>query len=304
MYSRIKLRYPAKCGKTYINAELWKPKKATAVLQITHGVSGNIGRYSEFADTLANEGYAVFISEHTGHGKSISEELPLGSFGGWMNAVSDLHTLSKFARRMYPELPFFIFGHSMGSFMVRTYLSKYHEPVAGCILCGTAQLPHSAYLLGRALTDADSAVRGRNGSSPILYGAGMRSYCRRIKGAERGNEWITRDAEVLAARSEEPFVPSSGLLQDMIYGLEYNAREETTAKIDKNIPFFLISGTEDPVGGYGKGVLSAASALTKAGIEDVSVRFYPGARHELLKELNRDEVIRDIKAWLREKENL
>lgn len=286
----------------------WEPSDSpVAVLQISHGIAEHIERYSLFAQFLAENGIVVVGNDHLGHGYSCGENEPTGFFAekdGWNTVVDDIHALFTRTRAEHPGVPYFLLGHSMGSFLARTYIIRYGDGLDGCILSGTGN--QSALLLnsGRALCKLETLRKGKRSTSSLVDKACFGVYNKRIDPVRTKNDWISRDDKIVDEYGADPrcgFVPSIGLVNDMLGGIKFITKRENIDKIDKKLPIYIFSGDMDPVGEYGKGVTRAYSALRVAGCEDVSIKLYPGGRHEMLNETNRQEVYEDTLGWITSK---
>lgn len=275
------------------------------VVQISHGMAEYSNRYSKFALELCKAGYAVFISDHVGHGASIKDREMLGFFGeenGEETFIDDLKTLTDMAKAEYPDLPFFMLGHGMGSLIARKYTAKYGYLLDGVIYSGTSG-ENPALGMGLLLANAMIKQNGPMHRSDLLDTIAFGAYNRKTK-KRTERDWSTRDeAEV------------DKIIADELCGYKYTVsgmkvlfttlKQVTTRRwyntIPLSMPIFLISGSMDPVGDYSKGVKETYRVLKKTGHRNVSMKIYEGARHEILNETNRDEVYADIIEWLDEK---
>lgn len=275
------------------------------VVQISHGMAEYSNRYSRFALELCKAGYAVFISDHVGHGASIKDREMLGFFGeenGEETFIDDLKTLTDMAKAEYPDLPFFMIGHGMGSLIARKYTAKYGYLLDGVIYSGTSG-ENPALGVGILLANAMIKQNGPMHRSDLLDTIAFGAYNRKTK-KRTERDWSTRDeAEV------------DKIIADDLCGYKYTVsgmkvlfttlKQVTTRRwyntIPLSMPIFLISGSMDPVGDYSKGVTEVYRMLKKTGHRNVSMKIYEGARHEILNETNREEVYADIIEWLDEK---
>lgn len=285
----------------------WAPEgEPRAVLQIVHGIAEFIERYDTFANYLSERGIVVVAEDHMGHGQSINGDGVQGYFhGGWFNAVADTYQLLSQTKSEYPELPYILFGHSMGSFMARTILCKYPDSgIAAAIICGTGWQPAFALPVLIKLIEAMNKKAGETAPNQKLNDMIFGSYNSKVEHRRTTHDWLTRDDEIVDAYIAHPlcgFVPSGGLMRDMMQGIYYIEQRDNLAKMRKDLPVFFIAGGDDPVGSYGKGIHQAANAFRKAGMTDVSVRIYPLCRHEILNEINKEEIFEDIIQWIGEK---
>lgn len=292
------------CGKGNIHVCRWIPEgQVKGVVQIVHGIAEYALRYESFALYLNSLGYGMVAEDHMGHGQSIGEDTVQGYFhGGWFAAVEDTMTLMKTTMVQYPELPYVLFGHSMGSFMARTILAKYPDcGITACVICGTAWQSPALISAVLPLTKTVCKLDGETVPSPKLQNLVFGAYNKRIKNPRTGFDWISRDAEMVDKYVADPlcgFVATGGLLRDMMTGLAYIHKSSSLAHMDKELPVLFAAGETDPVGDYGKGVLKAAKRFREAGMRHVSVKLYPGCRHEILNETNREKIYRELGQWI------
>lgn len=300
MYNFVDTSFLSSDGKHNIHLRKIEPKGSVKfTFQIAHGIAEHGGRYEGFARFLADSGGAVYINDHLGHGKSIAEGENPGYFAdvdGWMKVVDDMRTVYKTACEEYPFVPHVIFGHSMGSFLVRTYLYTYPQDGDAAIICGTAQMPDLTVKLGRIIATV-SAKNHPEKTDLFLNNIAFGTYNKAFKPSRTQFDWLTRRADVVDEYIKDPmcgFVCTSRLYADMMEGLGMIANEDNLEKMDKNKPILFISGGMDPVGENGKGVQRAFKMFNKAGMQKVKLNIYPYARHELLNETNYQEVYGDI----------
>ena len=292
------------CGAGQIHCCRWMPEgEPRAVLQIVHGIAEFIERYDDFACYMAKQGILVVAEDHMGHGKSINGDGIQGYFhGGWFGAVEDTYNLLRMTREAYPDVPYILFGHSMGSFMARTILCKYPDSgISAAIICGTGWQP--AFALPALIRVVEGICKkvGETNPSQQLQGMIFGSYNSKVEHPRTPYDWLTRDAKIVDAYIDHPlcgFTASSGLLRDMMKGIHYIEQPRNLAAMRKDLPVFFIAGGDDPVGSYGKGIHQSAKAFQKAGMTDVSVRIYPLCRHEILNEINKEEIYEDVLVWI------
>lgn len=285
----------------------WTPKESPkAVVQIVHGIAEFIERYDEFAAYLNGLGFLVVAEDHMGHGQSVGENGIQGYFhGGWFTAVEDTMTLLRETQAAYPDIPYVLFGHSMGSFMARTILCKYPDSgITAAVICGTGWQP--AALLPPVTRFIEVVCRkdGEDKPSAFLENLVFGSYNKRVEHPRTAYDWLSRDAKIVDAYIAHPmcgFTPTAGLLREMMKGLTYIEKPAHLEAMKKDLPVFFVAGGDDPVGGYGKGVKRTVSEFKKAGMTDVSCRIYPLCRHEILNEINRQEIFEDIGGWILKK---
>lgn len=299
---------PSSDGKTALHAVEWLPESAPkAVLQISHGVSEYVLRYAPFADYLTQRGVAVVGSDHLGHGGSVTEggaRMYFGPKGSWTHVVDDLYALRCLAGKQFPNTPFFLLGHSMGSFLARTYLIRYPGTVAGAILMGTGQMAPAMVAAGRVLATREAHRVGEAQSSPLVMQLAFGAYNKPFAPNRTGFDWLSANGENVDAYLADPLCgenPSTGLFREMLGGIAFISKRENLKKMNANTPILFLSGSMDPVGDCGKGVEKACAAFRKAGARDVAIKLYPGLRHEILQESCKGLIYEDIARWLEEK---
>ena len=290
-----------------LNVLLCLPEgRPRAVLQMTHGMVEYIGRYEQLACWLADRGVAAVGHDHLGHGGSVVSREEYGYFGrpdGNRLLLEDIHRVTRWAKAL-PELeglPWFLLGHSMGSFYARQYLCEYGGELQGAILMGTGWQPRAAARAGRALCHLLAAFHGWRYRSKLVDSMAFGSYNRSFRPARTSKDWLNRDEkEVDRYLSEErcSFRFTLNGYDSLFTALERLCDKELLARAPKDLPVLFLSGDDDPVGDRGRGVQKAAQSLRDAGMRRVEVKLYPGARHELLVELNRQEVFADIGSFI------
>lgn len=285
----------------------WTPEESPkAVVQIVHGIAEFIERYDEFAAYLNGLGFLVVAEDHMGHGQSVGENGIQGYFhGGWFTAVEDTMTLLRETQAAYPDIPYVLFGHSMGSFMARTILCKYPDSgISAAVICGTGWQPAALLPPVTRFIEAVCRKDGEDKPSAFLENLVFGSYNKRVEHPRTAYDWLSRDAKIVDAYIAHPmcgFTPTAGLLREMMKGLTYIEKPAHLEAMKKDLPVFFVAGGDDPVGSYGKGVRHTVSQFRKAGMTDVSCRIYPLCRHEILNEINRQEIFEDICGWILKK---
>lgn len=281
----------------------WTPEgEPRAIVQIIHGIAEFVERYDDFANYLNRYGILVVAEDHMGHGQSVNGEGILGYFhGGWFAAVEDSMQLMQDTKEAFPDLPYILFGHSMGSFMARTILCKYPDcGLSGAVICGTGWQPSFAL---PALIKVMDGICKKSETKPneMLQKMIFGSYNKKVEHPRTAYDWLTRDSRIVDDYIAHPlcgFTASAGLLRDMVKGIYFIEQKENLEKMNKELPVFFIAGGDDPVGSCGKGVHTCAEAFRKNGMKDVSIRIYPLCRHEILNEINRDQIYDDVRMWI------
>lgn len=275
------------------------------IVQISHGMAEYSNRYARFALELCKAGYAVFVSDHIGHGSSVTDRDMLGFFGeieGEEHFVEDLKSLTDIIKSEYPDLPFFMFGHGMGSLIARKYTAKYGYLLDGVIYGGTSG-ENPALGIGIQLANALIKQNGSMHRSEVLDVIAFGAYNRKTE-KRTENDWASRDeAEVDKFNADElcGYTYTASGMKALFTLLKQVSSKRWYNTVPLSMPIYLISGTMDPVGDYSKGVNEVYKNLKKTGHKNVSIKLYEGARHEILNEINRDEVYADIIDWLNEK---
>ncbi len=297
--------FPSSSGENQIFLRQWLPEAAPrAVLQLSHGVDEHILRYDGFARFLNDQGILVVGNDHLGHGRSVREEADFLWFSerdGWRHAVDDLHQVYLQTRAAYPDKPYFLMGHSMGSFLARTYLIRYPGGLSGAILSGTNQMPGLMQAAGRALARGDIRRHGTKNRSKCINALAFGAYNKRFAPNRTAADWLSRDEAAVDKHNADPLCNrdiTSGLFYEMLGGLRWIKDPRNLRKMDLDMPVYFFAGDADPVGRQGKGVRQAYQSFRKAGCREVTLKLYPGGRHEMLQETNKAEVYGDILAWL------
>ena len=273
-----------------------------AVIQLVHGMEEHIGRYADFAEFLADEGYIVFGHDHLGHGNTAKIKRDFGYFSdknGWEILCKDIHIYQNAISSLYPDIPYILFGHSMGSLLVRTYVTKYSDKLDGLIISGTSG-QRFGLSIAKLQTKIIEAFRGKRYRSKYIKSLVTGSFNRKFKPNLTEADWISSDEENVQKYLADPLCSSTFTVSayyELISGTQYLSRQKNINKTP-NIPILIFSGDKDPVGANGKGVNRVYRMLKKAGVEDVTLKLFHNGRHEMLNEVNKDEVYDLIKRWL------
>ena len=300
---RTDFYYESQCG-SRIHGCRWTPDgEIKAIVQLVHGISEYTARYAEFAEFLNSQGILVVAEDHMGHGLSVTEKTPRVYFcGGWFGAVEDTCKLMRDTMEEFPGVPYFIYGHSMGSFMTRTILARYPDSgITGAVICGTGWQKSALIKAAKAMAQVVCKTKGDTHPSKLMRKLAFGSYNDKIEHLRTPLDWLTRDRKSVDAYIADPLcggVASAGLMGDMMDGFAYNQDPQNLASMDKELPVFFIAGDGDPVGDYGKGVRYSAEMFRKAGMKRVDVKIYPLCRHEVHNELNKEEVYQDVLNWM------
>ena len=292
-------------GTNKIHTVIWQDDSQTpaAVIQLAHGVGEHMGRYEEFARFLASNGFVVCGNDHLGHGLSANSMEELGftcEKDGDLRLVDDMHLLYNIMHRRYPDLKYFLFGHSMGAACVRVFLSHFGHDVDGAVLCGLAELPP----ISRLLTGpADKLVEkfGPRGKSKLITSQMNTSMNRQFSsGSRTANDWLTSDEAEVDRILADPmcnFILTYSLIRDMVYLQTECAAGDWVSRVPLHLPLMLIGGAEDPIGKNGRAVIDLVEKLEAQG-RNPEVILYPGCRHNLHNEAVREKIFNDVLIWL------
>lgn len=273
------------------------------VIQLVHGMAEHIARYDRLARALCAAGYTVAGHSHLGHGEDARED-ELGFFGrkdGWDHLVEDVHAAHEMLLKRFPDQRFAILGHSMGSFVTREYLLRYGGDLTAAVICGTGWFPGPLCSVARAAAALCGVFGGWQKPAPLVDRLMSKDNNKAFALARTPFDWLSRDtAEVdkYMADLRCGFLFTARGYYDMFTGLKSLSRLHRLAALPGDLPVLFISGDADPIGTQGKGVNTVAQQFRDAGVRDVTVRLYPGARHELFNETNRDEITAELIDWL------
>jgi alpha-beta hydrolase superfamily lysophospholipase len=305
--SKKNFKIPSRDGVHKLNVILWEPddeSQIKGVVQISHGMIEMIERYDDFARFLNKNGYAVIGNDHLGHGLTAGNNSDLGYFcPEKMSAtvVSDLHRVTKYAKEKFKNKPIFLFGHSMGSFMARRYMMTYTDELNGVILCGTGSQSSLILTSGKIVAIIEKLFFGDRFRSGFLKYNTFMTYQAKIKNPRTKNDWLTRDEKIVDLYNANKFCTFNFTVNGYMTLFEvisYIQNKNNIKKISSELPIFMISGDKDPVGNYGKSVKKIYSQYKKSGIKDISLKLYHDDRHELLNELDKDDVYADVLSWI------
>ena len=298
MGTKQEFTFPSSDGVHQVHAVLWLPEgEPRGVVQLVHGICEYIMRYGPFAQYLTDHGFAVAGHDHLGHGLTATGPEEYGYFSDWDQVVTDVYRLRTQMGERFPDLPYFLLGHSMGSFVTRTYLIDHPGTLTGCILSGTGQESPVNVTLGKFLTGLGDPRK----VNKLFFDLSIGGYNRAFRPNRTSDDWTCRDEAVVDARLVDPFCnfkTTAGLNHAMMGGLQYIANKTNLSKMDKDTPIYFFAGDNDPVGAMGKGVQKVAGWFRESGIKDVTVKLYPGGRHEMLNEINKEEVFADTLSWI------
>lgn len=298
--------FDSRDGEHKIHAIKWIPDatKPVCILQIVHGMAEHIDRYDDFAGFLAERGILVVGDDHLGHGKSVQPGEPYGYFckdDAPTVLVRDEHRLKKMMQEQYAGVPYIILGHSMGSFITRNYLLRYGTGIDAAIIMGTGMQPKPALMFALALTALQRLIFGAKHVSKLVNAVSFGAYNKQIKTPKTPYDWISENEDNVRKYIKDPlcgFIFTINGFQTL-FKLIYNLHDkEKLQKMPMNLPVFFVAGADDPVGNYGKGVEQVYRSFEEIGMNNVQMKLYPGDRHEILNETDREDVYGDIYRWI------
>lgn len=271
------------------------------LIQIAHGMAEHSARYERFADFFTARGAAVYINDHRGHGRTARTPENTGVWNfkdAWNTVVDDLRQLNDIAGKEHPDKDIILLGHSMGSFLAISYLTKYCKSVEATILTGTAYNSAIKIIPACIIARAQCLFLGASSSAKFLHKQTFGSFNKRF---EKEFEWLSRREKTIEEYIEDPFcgaVFSSSFYKNLFAGLMYNNKSSNLGKTRKDLPIMIMSGTDDPVGDFGSGPFIISEKYKEIGMKDVQLKMYQDARHEILNEINYKEVYQDIFEWI------
>lgn len=280
------------------------------IVQISHGMSEEAGRYKRFANYLTDNGYIVYINDHRGHGKSAENINRVGILAqkdGIHCIVKDLSKLTKIIKTENNGLPIFLFSHSMGSFAAQKYIIDYSEDIDGVILSGTNGLHGIEVDLGFLVAKVMSKIQGREKKAYLIDKLAFGGFNKKFKPNKSEFDWLSRDFKEVEKYIENEYcgvVFSNGYFYDLFKLFKEIRNINNLKKINSKLPIYIFAGDKDPVGKFGKGITKLYENYKKVGIENVEFKLYSGGRHEMLNEINKDEVINDTINWIKQNNKL
>ncbi|MDW9382550.1 alpha/beta fold hydrolase [Chryseobacterium sp. JV558] len=282
---------------------LFSPETIKATLLIVHGMQEHSGRYTEIAEYFAAHGIAVLTYDHLGHGKSVKEKKDIGFFQLEKpdeRLVTDAEMMADYLAKQFPDVPHFILGHSMGSFITRCLLQKASSKFAGAIITGTGgPLPGIDLLRGYLLLATAIAPRHRTFLNSVFTNVNNKHFKKDKDFSD--TSWLSVNPKNRKAFEQDdlcgiPFTHNAFYTLFTIY--KKATARNWAASISKSFPFLFVSGQNDPIGDFGKGVMHTVDHLKTDGFQHVDVKIYPEMRHEILNEEIREEVLNGIYHWI------
>ena len=276
-------------GEKALSAVLWLPEdEPKAVLQITHGMTEHMGRYEAFAQQLTANGVAVCGFDLRGHGKNGDDE-EIASFGegGWEASLDDMRRFCEKMKDRFPSAPYFMMGFSLGSFLLREYLSLYPEGVDGAVIVGTGYQPGAVLSLMKAIVKGECRKAGFDNTTALVKKLSFETYNRKFQPNETDSDWLCADEDELYEYIRDPLCRkyiSAGLFYQLLDSMKKTGKKNAAVTWRKDMPVLLLSGASDPVGSDGKGVEAVSRRLKKLGMTNVTVQLFPNGRHDIFHE--------------------
>lgn len=294
-----------------IHVYKWSPKehvKLKGVFQLVHGSVEHALRYKAFAEHLVSEGFVVYANDHRGHGKTAGEVKNLSYFSdlddGFNIAVDDLNTLNSKIRMENDNLKVFILGHSLGSFMLRKYVTQYPKSMDGMILTGTGGGQNLLLNFGLAIAARDLKRKGRRHPSEKLHKLMYGPLNNNVKNKKSEVDFISRDQNIIDAYNADPYCGHTVTTEyalESLKGIKFCSLKKSFDLTPNDVPIYILSGQQDLVGGKNaKEVKKVAKRYQSSGAEDLELKIYKDARHEILNEINKNEVYGDIVNWVKQ----
>lgn len=283
---------------------LWMPEQTpVGVVQIIHGIADSVTRYDAMAQSLTRAGYVVVGEDHPGHGMSGEANGRFGYLnGGWMGTVRIIRQLRRHMAQRYGNLPYFMLGHSMGSFLLRTYLFTYRDnDLTGAVLSGTGWQPSSLIATAAVLGREETARLGEENTSKLMIDLVFGGYNQKFAPTRTPYDWVCANPRAVDSYAANPYCtwsPTIQLCTEMLRGILMIQKPDNLLRMRKDLPVYFFSGQQDPVGSMGNGVLKCVQKFKDAGLTDVTVELYAGMRHECHNEMGRERVFADLGNWI------
>lgn len=290
----------------YYHWKIENEEDIKGIVQISHGVGEHAGRYKSIAKKLQKNGFEVYANDHRIHGKSVKSDDYLGYYDGddfFSDAVDDMRQLTEIIKKEHPDKKIILFGHSLGSLLSREYVTKYGDDLAALILSGTASFMKGIGSFGLFSAKFFSKLNGKHRSNEMLKNLFFNNFNKYFKPNRTNVDWISSDENQVDKFEADPLRIedfSLSVFRDILEGSKKISKKITFKKTPKSLPIYIFSGDKDPVGEMGKGVKKVAENYKNAGVKDVTLKLYKNGRHEMLNEVNKKEVQKDLLQWLKD----
>ena len=287
-----------------LNTYKWKCDSPKAIVHIIHGMGEHAQRYDHYANWLNKQNILVVSSDLRGHGKTAGNIENIGFFGpenGWQLVVKDIVSISEHHKKTNPNLPFILLGHSMGSFIARTIAIDYPLTADGFIFSATAGHPGLLGIVGEKLATLNGKIFGKKNKSKLLDFLAFGDFNKKIKNKKTKKDWLTRDPVIIEKYMNDPYtmqIFSAQFFKDLTGALLRVNDSQNIKKMKNDTPYLFFAGDMDPVGKYGKGVKEVVKKFKDANFSHVTAKYFEGGRHEMLNEINKEEVYKYILKWI------
>lgn len=305
MVKKEEFYYDSSDKVTKIHGVKWIPDgEIKGILQISHGMLEHMDRYNEFAGYLAARGILVAGNDHLGHGYSLNNEEDRGYFcrdNGNKTVIEDMHKLNQILKNEYKDIPYFFLGHSMGSFLLRQYITIYNEKLQGAIIMGTGNQPYALLKSGIIITKLIALFKGWKYRSRFVDKLAIGNNNKKFEPARTSVDWLSRDenkVDEYKADKKIDFVFTLNAYYNMFKGMECLYKVSNLRNMDKELPVIFLSGAKDPVGNFGKDVKKVYEDFKAVGMKYLDIKIYDDDRHEILNEIDRETVYSDIEKWV------
>lgn len=305
MIKKEELYYDSSDKLTKIHGMKWVPDgEIKAILQISHGMLEHMGRYDEFATYLAHKGILVAGNDHLGHGYSLQSEEDRGYFcrdNGNEAVIKDMHALYKILTNEYRDVPYFFLGHSMGSFLLRQYITIYKDNLNGAIIMGTGNQPYALLKSGIVVTKLIALFKGWRYRSAFVDKLAIGNNNKKFEPARTRADWLSKDevkVDQYIADKKIDFVFTLNAYYNMFKGMESLYSKSNPYNMNKDLPVIFMSGANDPIGNFSKDVKKVYEDFKAIGMKNIDIKIYDDDRHEILNETDRGAVYRDIEKWI------
>lgn len=293
--------YPSHDGVTTVHACVWKPEgEIKGVVQIIHGMCEYAARYAPFAEFLNSKGYLVCADDHLGHGQSVKDKSCLGYFNKERDTdtvIADIRALQLAVKKQTEGKPYFVLGHSMGSFICRKYISLYGADFNAAVIMGSGFKSKATLNFALFFVRLNALFCGWKHRSRLIKKLAFGSYNKKFRPARTENDWLSKNAENVDKYEADElcgFSFTNNGYNFLFHIIKDACSHKTISAVPENLPVYFVAGADDPVGDYGKGVKKAYEKFKKAGVKDVSITLYEGGRHEILNDDCKEEVMNDI----------
>lgn len=291
-------------GVTNINCICWECKNPKGIIQISHGISEYADRYEEFAKYFNELGYVVAVNDTIGHGKSVSVQkgpMYFGNENSYEYVVRDAHKLYDVMRKEYSSIPYYMLGFSLGSFIMRCLVIQENLDIDGLILVGTGYNSNIEIKLGKFICKSELKKHKDNEVTDKINELAVSAHNKKFKNTRTNMDWLCSNDEAIDEylndeNSKKDY--TIGIFRELLNSMSFACDKKNISKMYKKLPVLFLSGSDDAVGKFEKGVKKTYNMFKDCGVENVTLKFYPSLRHDLFHEKNNKEIFDDIEKWL------